>query len=48
MELGYTEDYDIEKVYNTEVYKNALDSLIAENADDAVYKTLKEHFDQYE
>lgn len=48
VELGYTEDYDIEKVYNTEVYKNALDSLIAENADDAVYKTLKEHFDQYE
>ena len=48
VELGYTEDYDIEKVYNTEVYKNALDSLIAENADDSVYKTLKEHFDQYE
>lgn len=48
VELGYTNDYDIEKYYNTEIYKNALDSLIAENPDDEVYKELKEHFDQYE
>lgn len=48
VELGYTNDYDIEKLYNTEVYKKALDSLIAENPDDSVYKSLKEHFEKYE
>ncbi|MBQ5330208.1 MAG: ABC transporter substrate-binding protein [Oscillospiraceae bacterium] len=48
VELGYTEDYDIDKLYNTDVYKEALDSLLAEKPDDAVYKQLKEHFDQYE
>lgn len=48
VELGYTNDYDIEKLYNTEVYKKALDSLITENPDDSVYKSLKEHFEKYE
>lgn len=48
VELGYTNDYDIEKLYNTEIYKKALESLISENPDDSVYKSLKEHFDQYE
>lgn len=48
VELGYTNDYDIEKYYNTEIYKKALESLISENPDDSVYKSLKEHFDKYE
>lgn len=48
VELGYTEDYDIEKLYNTEIYKKALESLISENPDDSVYQDLKEHFDQFE
>lgn len=48
VELGYTEDYDIEKLYNTEIYKKALESLISENPEDSVYQSLKEHFDQYE
>ncbi|SDB02512.1 ABC transporter substrate-binding protein [Eubacterium oxidoreducens] len=48
VELGYTEDYDIDKLYNTDIYKNALDSLISENPDDAVYKELQDHFNQYE
>ena len=48
VELGYTEDYDIEKLYNTEIYKKALESLLAENPDDPAYKSLKEHFDQFE
>lgn len=48
VELGYTSDYDIEKLYNTAIYKKALDSLIAENPDDSVYKSLKEHFEKYE
>lgn len=48
VELGYTEDYDIDKLYNTDIYQKALNSLLEENADDKVYKELKEHFDLYE
>lgn len=48
VELGYTTDYDIEKLYNTEIYKKALESILSENPNDSVYKELKEHFDQYE
>ena len=47
VDLGYTEDYDIEPHYNTAIYKKALDSILAENSDD-IYKSLKEHFDDYE
>ncbi len=48
VELGYTDDYNIEKYYNTDIYKTALNSLIAENSDDAIYQSLLEHFNQYE
>ena len=48
VELGYTEDYDIDKLYNTDVYKNALAKIIENNPDDAIYKSLQEHFDKYE
>ena len=47
IELGYTEDFDIEPHYNTAIYKTALDSILAENTDD-IYESLKEHFDDYE
>lgn len=47
IELGYTTDYDIEPYYNTDIYKNALDSILAENSDD-IYKSLEEHFNDYE
>ena len=47
VELGYTEDFDIEPHYNTDIYKKALDSIIAEGSDD-IYASLKEHFDDYE
>ena len=47
IELGYTEDFDIEPHYNTDIYKNALNSIIAEGTDD-IYDSLKEHFDDYE
>ena len=47
VELGYTEDYDIEPLYNTDIYKNALDSILAENSDE-IYKSLEEHFNDYE
>lgn len=48
VELGYTKDYDIEKGFNTSVYKEALDSLIQENKNDKIYANLKAHFDKYE
>ena len=48
VKLGYTEDYDIDKLYNTDIYKNALESLISENPDDKVYTELKKHFDEFE
>ena len=47
IELGYTDDYDIEPYYNTDIYKKALDSILAENSDD-IYKSLEEHFNDYE
>lgn len=48
VDLGYTDDYDIESLYNTEIYQKALDSLVSENPDDSAYQSLKEHFDWYE
>lgn len=48
VELGYADDYDIDSLYNTSIYKNALASLIEENVNDSVYQELQEHFDQYE
>ena len=48
VDLGYTQDYNIDLLYNTEIYQRALNSLLEENPNDSVYKTLKEHFDQYE
>ena len=48
VELGYTEDYDIDKLYNTDVYKTALAEIIERYPDETVYKTLQEHFDAYE
>ena len=47
IDLGYTDDYDIEPYYNTDIYKAALESIIAEGSDD-IYDSLKEHFDDYE
>ena len=48
VELGYTEDYDIEPLFTLSIYENALNSLLAEHQDDPVYLSQKEHFDQYE
>ena len=46
--FGYTTDYDIEPLYNTAIYKAALDELARENPNEPVYKALLEHFKQYE
>lgn len=48
VQFGYTTDYDIEKYYNTDIYKKALESLISENPDESIYKDLQEHFNTYE
>ena len=48
VELGYIQDYEIDALYNTDVYAKALDSILAESPDDPVYQGLKEHFDLYE
>ena len=48
VDFGYTEDYDIEPLYNTDIYKSALDSLIAENPEDEIYKAQLEHFESFE
>ncbi|MDO4863815.1 MAG: ABC transporter substrate-binding protein [Ruminococcus sp.] len=47
VELGYTDDFDLDPHYNTDIYKKALDSILAEDSDD-IYTSLKEHFDDYE
>ena len=47
IDLGYTDDYDIEPHYNTDIYKKALDSIIAEGSDD-IYKSLEDHFNEFE
>jgi NitT/TauT family transport system substrate-binding protein len=44
--MGYTTDYDISKYYNTTIYENALDSLLAEDSSNATFTQLKEHFAQ--
>ena len=48
VELGYTEDYDIDKLYNTTIYKNALADLTKENPDDKIYTELQKHFNEFE
>jgi NitT/TauT family transport system substrate-binding protein len=42
--FGYTTDYDIEPLYNTAIYKTALEQLIRENPGDPVYTELLAHF----
>ncbi len=48
VQLGYTEDYDIDSLYNTVIYETALNSLLSENPDDSIYKELQAHFEEFE
>ena len=48
VQLGYTEDYDIDSLYNTKIYETALKSLLSENPDDSIYKELQAHFEEFE
>ena len=45
VEFGYTKDYDIEPLYDTTVYKAALDSLLAEFPQDPIYTALRTRFE---
>ena len=47
VDLGYTNDYNIEPHYNTDIYKKALDSIISEGSND-IYKSLEDHFNEFE
>lgn len=44
--FGYTNgvDYDIEKLYNLDIYKRALEQVLAKNPNDSIYKSLDAHF----
>jgi NitT/TauT family transport system substrate-binding protein len=46
VEIGFTDgvDYDLEKLYNLDIYKKALAQLLAENPNDSIYKSLQERF----
>jgi NitT/TauT family transport system substrate-binding protein len=46
--FGYTNDYDIEPLYNTAIYKAALDELLKASPNDTVYRSLLAHFNEYE
>jgi NitT/TauT family transport system substrate-binding protein len=46
--FGYTNDYDIEGLYNTAIYKAALEDLLKANPGDRIYGDLLAHFNQYE
>ncbi len=48
VEFGYTEDYDIEALYNTDIYTAALQAVVESDPDNAIYQELEEHFEQYE
>ncbi len=44
LDLDIIEDYDIEPLYNLDIYRQALDSILAEYPDDEVYQGMDEHF----
>jgi NitT/TauT family transport system substrate-binding protein len=46
VEFGYTNsaDYDIDKLYNIDIYRKALAQVIAKNPDDPFYKSMEARF----
>jgi NitT/TauT family transport system substrate-binding protein len=44
IDFGYTNDYDITPLYDTKVYENALNAVIAANPGDSVYADMLTHF----
>ncbi|MDR3302416.1 MAG: ABC transporter substrate-binding protein [Spirochaetaceae bacterium] len=48
VDIGYTNDYNIEALYNTAIYKAALDDMLKLEPNDSIYQDLLAHFNQYE
>jgi NitT/TauT family transport system substrate-binding protein len=46
--FGFANDYDIEPLFNTAIYKAALDDVLKENPNDPVYRSMLDHFRKYE
>jgi NitT/TauT family transport system substrate-binding protein len=46
IEFGYTDgvDYDIEKLYNLDIYREALSQILAKDPNDSVYKSMQAYF----
>jgi len=46
VEFGYSngKDYDLDKLYNLDIYKKALAQILAESPNDSIYKSLEAHF----
>lgn len=48
VDFGYLDDFDIDAHYNTDIYQQALSSLIEEDPSNTYYTDLQEHFDEFE
>lgn len=48
VDAGYTHDYDIDELYNTAIYEEALNSLLRESPEDPILKELQEHFNKFQ
>jgi NitT/TauT family transport system substrate-binding protein len=48
VELNFISNYDIEPLYNTTIYKAALDDLRKAEPGEAIYKEMQAHFELYE
>ena len=48
LDLGIIEDYDIEPYFNLDIYRKALDSILAEYPGDEIYKELDQHFKEFD
>jgi NitT/TauT family transport system substrate-binding protein len=48
VEFGYTNDYDIDSLYNLDIYSAALEAVAAEDPDNTIYQDLQEHFKLYD
>ena len=46
LDLGIIEDYDIEPLFNLDIYREALDSILAEYPDDEFYQAMDEHYEE--
>ena len=48
VEFGYLEDFDLDAHYNTDIYQQALSSLLEEDDSNRYYLDLQDHFSQFE